>query len=307
MSLSGTDQSVAPKRRERGVRKLVHLCKLMIVGSRLPLTRTPADAGLAYEDVVFHAVDGVELHGWFIPAGPDPAPTVVWVHGWLWNRMGNVSGRVPFPDRDVDFLPSTKALHEAGFHVLTFDLANHGESGERRPLTFGPWEARDFVGAVTYLRSRSDVIAHRLGAIGMSAGGNTVLYGAPEAQPLKALLIVQPTKLTVFNDNFARDQLGRFGSIVAKSMDLAYWLLRAPLPSRQNPAIPARRAGEATVQYVQGVGDPWGTVAVVEDISAATPHSLGVIRYPSPPGRYEGYRYVMDDPDAVVGFFRRYL
>ncbi|TDN92914.1 hypothetical protein [Microbacterium sp. BK668] len=307
MSRSRTDQAVSPRKRERGIRKLVHLSRLMIVGSRLPLTRTPAEAGLAYEEVVFHATDGVELKGWFIPAGTGPAPTVVWVHGWLWNRMGNVAGRVPFRDRDVDFLPATKALHDAGYSVLTFDLANHGESGDRRPLTFGPWEGRDFVGAVTYLRSRDDVIADRIGAIGMAAGGNTVLYGAPEALPLRALLIVQPTKLTVFNDNFARDQLGRFGSVVARSMDVVYWLRRAPLPSRQNPAIPAARVRGATVQYVQGVGDPWGTIAVVEDISAATPHSLGVIRYPSPPGRYEGYRYVMDDTADVVGFFDRYL
>ncbi|HKP05748.1 MAG TPA: alpha/beta fold hydrolase [Microbacterium sp.] len=290
-----------------GIGGLVPLTRLMVVGSRLPLTRTPAEAGLGFEDVVFDATDGVELRGWFVPAGPDPAPAVVWVHGWLWNRMGNVAGLVPFPDRDVDFLPATKALHDAGFHVLMFDLANHGESGPRRPLTFGPWEARDFAGAVAYLRSRSEVIPDRIGAIGMSAGGNTVLYGAPDAEPMTALLIVQPTRLTVFNERFARDRLGRWGSLAARSMDLLYVLMRAPLPSRQNPAIPARRIANATVQYVQGVGDPWGTMQVVEDVSAATPKSLGVIRYPSPPGRYEGYRYVMDDPAAVVDFFRAHL
>ncbi|MBW9108603.1 alpha/beta fold hydrolase [Microbacterium trichothecenolyticum] len=291
----------------RGIGGLVPLTRLMVFGSRLPLTRTPGEAGLGFEEVVFEATDGVELRGWFVPAGPEPAPTVVWVHGWLWNRLGNVAGLVPFPDRDVDFLPATEALHDAGFHVLMFDLANHGESGARRPLTFGPWEARDFAGAVAYVRSRPDVIPDRVGAIGMSAGGNTVLYGAPGAQPMKALLIVQPTKLTVFNERFARDRLGRFGSLAARSMDLLYFLMRAPLPSRQDPAIPARRIADATVQYVQGVGDPWGTMEVVENVSAATPKSLGVVRYPSPPGRYEGYRYVMDDPAAVVAFFRAHL
>jgi len=290
------------------MRRLLKLTKLMLFSRREPVSRTPAEVGLEYEPVAFKASDGVGIKGWFIPAAGDgPKPTVVFVHGWMWNRLGNVAGRVPIDDRDVDLLPATKALHDAGYHVLTFDLANHGESGARRPLTFGPWEARDFAGAVGYVRSRGDVIADRVGAIGMSAGGNTVLYGAPEVQPLKALLIVQPTKLTVFNENFARDQLGRFGSVVAKSMDVVYWVLRAPLPSRQNPAVPARRIGDATVQYVQGVGDPWGTIAVVEDVSAATPNSLGVIRYPSPPGRYEGYRYVMNDTDAVVSFFRQYL
>ena len=137
--------------------RLMVLTKLMVVGARLPVTRTPAEAGLAFEDVAFKSSDDVDLKGWFIPAaaGGGPAPTVLFVHGWLWNRMGNVSGRVPFTDRDVDFLPPTKALHDAGFNVLLFDLSNHGESGRRLPLTFGPFEARDFVGAVRYLRTRA--------------------------------------------------------------------------------------------------------------------------------------------------------
>ena len=58
---------------------------------------------------------------------------VFFVHGWMWNRLGNIAGRVPFVDQDVDFLPTVKALHDAGFHVLLFDLANHGESAVPLP------------------------------------------------------------------------------------------------------------------------------------------------------------------------------
>ena len=50
----------------------------------------------------------------------------MFVHGWLWNRLGNVAGQVPVPDKDVDFLPAAEALHAAGYHVLLFDLSNHG-------------------------------------------------------------------------------------------------------------------------------------------------------------------------------------
>jgi len=108
-------------------------------------------------------------------AGARDAPTIVFVHGWMWNRLGNVAGKVPIDDRDVDFLPVTRSLHDAGFHVLLFDLRGHGESGRSRHLlTFGPIEARDFVGAVNYLRSRADVDGQRIGALGISMGG----YGA---------------------------------------------------------------------------------------------------------------------------------
>lgn len=283
------------------------MARLGLFGRRLPLTRTPAAAGLEFEDVAFAATDGVPLRGWFVPAGAQSAPTIIWVHGWLWNRAGNVAGQVPFRDRDVDFLPATRALHDAGYHVLMFDLANHGLSGRRYPLTQGPWEARDFVGAVRYARSRSDVDGGRIGVIGMSAGGNTAFYGAPHCQPIRAVLAVQPTKVRRFNARFALDEVGALGPLLAESADIVNVAMRAPLYRRHDPAKPLARLGETVVQFVQGAGDPWGELSVVEAFSAATPRSLGVHIYPSPSGRYEGYRYVSEETAQVVAFFTAHL
>lgn len=286
----------------------VALTRLMLVARRAPLTRTPADAGLEYEDIAFPAADGVQLRGWFVPRGGDePGPVVIFVHGWLWNRLGNVGGQVPVPDRDVDFLPAVRALHDAGFSVLLFDVRHHGESARSRaPLTYGPLEARDFVGAVRYARSRSDVDGERIGAIGTSMGGNIVLYGTPDCQPVKAVLAIQPTRLHLFNTNFARTELGRFGPAMLKPVDVLYRLLRVPPPSRHDPAVPAARLNGTLVKYVQGTGDPWGTYEMVAAMAAVTPHTLGVERYPSE-GRYEGYRYISERVDDVIGFFRENL
>src|ERR1700749_1061885 len=127
------------------------MTKLMLRGHRTPFTRTPAEVGLDYEAVAFEASDGVALKGWFIPAATSPAPAIVFVHGWMWNRLGNVAGQTPVPDKDVDFLPATKALRDAGYHMLLFDLRGHGESADATgPQTYGPDESRDFVGAVRY-------------------------------------------------------------------------------------------------------------------------------------------------------------
>ena len=59
-------------------------------------------------------------------------------------------------------------------------------------------------------------------------------------------------------------------------------------------------------KYVQGTGDPWGTMADVEAMVAATPLVQPLIRYPST-GRYEGYQYINDHLDDVVSFFTEYL
>jgi len=224
----------------------------------------------------------------------------------MWNRLGNVSGKVPFVDRDVDFLPGTRALHDAGYHVLLMDVSNHGECGSRLPVTYGPWEARDYIGAVNYLRARPDVDTNRIGALGCSMGGNIVLYGTPECQPIKAILAIQPAILPHFNSNFARQELGPLGPAMVKSSDLLYVLMGAPLPSRHNPSIPARNLGATVVQYVQGTGDPWGTMEDVEAMRAATPNALPLVRFPSA-GRYEGYRYVNEAVDDVTAFFRNHL
>lgn len=286
----------------------IALTRLMIRPPRAPLWCTPERVGLAFEDVALEATDGVDIRGWFVPraGGAGAGPAVVFLHGWLWNRLGNVAGRVPFTDGEVDFLPATRALHDAGYHVLLIDLSNHGESGSRFPITYGPWEARDYAGAMAYLRSRDDVDSSRLGALGCSMGGNTILYGTPHCQPVKALLAIQPAVLPNFNRRFARDMLGRPGPALVKSAEALYVAKRAPRPGVHDPAVPAADLGTTIVQYVQGTGDPWGSMDDVEAMVAATPNALPLVRFPSA-GRYEGYRYVSEAVDDVVAFFSDHL
>jgi dienelactone hydrolase len=291
----------------KALRPLV-LTRLMLFGGRAPLDRTPEDVGLPYEDVEFESADSVPLRGWFVPrAGGDaPGPAIVFVHGWLWNRLGNRGGHVPFADLDVDFLVPARALHDAGFHVLLFDLRNHGESGSARPVTYGPREARDYVAAVEFVRQRSDVDGERIGAIGYSMGAGTVLYGTPDCQPIRALLAVQPARIATFNRNFSRTEWGRIGPLLILPVEPLYRLMRAPPPSKHDPAVPAARLGDTVVQYVQGTGDPWGTTEDVEAMAAATPNALPIIRHPTT-ARFEGYGYVEAEVDAVVEFFRRHV
>jgi uncharacterized protein len=286
----------------------------MLLARRAPVERTPADLGLEYEDVGFPAGDGVRIKGWFIPGKndshpPGPRPAVITVHGWMWNRTGNVAGQVPVDDRDVDILPAAKALSDAGINVLMYDVRHHGESESGRdPLTYGPLEARDFIGAVLYLRSRrADVDGQRIGSLGISMGGSIALYAAPMCQPIKSILAVQPSTVGVFNRNFTIEEFGRFGPLLMYPVEVMYRLLRTPPPSLHGPAKPARRLDGTVVKYVQGTGDRYGTMADVKEMAAGTPHVDGpVVEFPST-GRYDGYRYISERTDEIAEFFSRTL
>jgi hypothetical protein len=71
--------------------------------------------------------------------------------------------------------------------------------------------------------------------------------------------------------------------------------------------VPARKLGDTVVQYVQGTGDPWGRMEIVEEFASVTPANAGpVIKFPST-GRYEGYAYISERADDVVAFFQAHL
>src|SRR5215213_9037896 len=285
------------------------LTRLMITGARQPLWRTLASIGLSAEDVVFPSDDGVMLRGWFIHRAEDdgtPAPAIIFVHGWPWNRLGNLAGQSLLPDRNVDFLEPARALAQAGFHVLLFDLRNHGQSDAAWPVTFGVHEARDFVGAVALLRKRPDVDRGRLGAIGYSMGGNTIIYGIPRCQPIRAAIAVQPTSGSIFAPNIARQLFGRAGPLLAKLAEPLHGAFGAPALAQVAPARAAIHLGETRMLYIQGSGDQWGSLADVQAIADATPNALPLIAAPSTE-RFGGYRYVNEHLNEIVGFFRESL
>lgn len=77
------------------------------------LDATPADVGLAFEDVDFVAEDGVRLHGWWIPH-PASRGTILFCHG---NGL-NMANRVGL----------CRDLHGLAVNVFIFDYRGYGRS-----------------------------------------------------------------------------------------------------------------------------------------------------------------------------------
>lgn len=286
--------------------------RYLIQPPRQPLWATPGDLGMDFEAVQFPAQDGVRLAGWFVPAKPNQShdgATILLVHGWPWNRLGeaaedmlsNINGAKP-----VDLLRLAYALHQEGYHLLMFDLRNHGESAAMPPVTFGQQEVRDVLGALDYLTLRPEVDNGRIGAVGFSMGANSVLYALSSTPAIRAAIAVQPTSPAVFAQGFAQDLLGPLGVIVLPLVEWVYKLAGGPGLRTIRPSSAVAQSGDIPILFVQGDGDQWGSVADVAQIAAAAANPTGPLVVKTT-HRFGGYQYVVDNPKIVSAFFEQHL
>lgn len=172
---------------------------------RAPILKTPADAGLDFENVTFPSEDGVPLEAWFIPrTGSDRL--IIANHPRWFNRYGLPSHLEPWKslgamgknDFEVDFIPDYRILHDAGYNVLTYDLRNHGHSGAGNGglVTSGRYESRDVVGSLSYARTRADLSGMAIGLFSRCLGCASTIFAmarAPERfEGVRCMVGVQP-------------------------------------------------------------------------------------------------------------------
>lgn len=284
--------------------------RLLVNPPRAKQWQTPQDEGLPYEDVYFEALDGVPISAWFLPAAGDGhRPAVAIVHGWTWNRLGNASGDVLARiagSLPVELLKPARALHEAGYHVLMFDMRNHGRSGSSPTVTFGHDEANDLLGAVSYLRGRDDVDAGRIGALGYSMGANAVMFACARTEDIQAAIAVQPVRPASFAHRLASNLLGPLAGVALNVARRLYYGAGGPLWETTDPAIVADLISPTAIMYVQGDGDPWGDVPNVRRFYeyGQEPRALHVV--PSSQ-RFDGYLYLTAHPELMLDFFDEHL
>lgn len=140
----------------------------------------------------------VDLPGhWFRVEGVGPAPAVLALHGC----GGLFDGRGRLGERYVELAARLGAL---GVHVLFTDsLQPRGEKelctqriGQRKLTQLQ--RRRDALGALQWLAAQPGVDATRLGLLGWSHGGSTVLAASNQRHPEVAAAPVRPTLLVAF-------------------------------------------------------------------------------------------------------------
>jgi alpha-beta hydrolase superfamily lysophospholipase len=168
---------------------------------RSPVLRRPDEYGMDYEDVSFTSTDGVALEGWYIPAISKSNKVVICNHFSPGNRYGyagHLKGWKQAGGFEVNFLPKYKALTEAGYNVLAYDLRNHGFSAPAQNNAYNPehFEYKDVLGSLNYVREREDTKDMDIHLHSMCLGGNSTLVAMrkqPEAfRSIKSMMLIQP-------------------------------------------------------------------------------------------------------------------
>ena len=119
----------------------------------------PSQLDLSFEEISIQVDDGHTLSGWYIPAeASDKA--VIFIHGHGADRHEGMRW--------------FKAVHQAGFNILAFDLRNQGKSAKSFS-TMGYFEKRDVIRALDYLQQQKQI--ESIGIFGTSMGAATSIMG----------------------------------------------------------------------------------------------------------------------------------
>lgn len=130
---------------------------------------TPAELGMAYEEIQFKTEDGLTLSAWWIPGNRQADSAILMVHGHNASRHEAM--------RDAD------ALHQQGHSLLLIDLRHSGKS-DPSFISMGYHERKDIHAAVNYLKEERS--AQQIGIVGYSMGAATAIMAMAENDQIQA-------------------------------------------------------------------------------------------------------------------------
>jgi fermentation-respiration switch protein FrsA (DUF1100 family) len=222
------------------------------------------------DDVEFDAEGGVKLRGWlFIPDGSGPHPAITMAHGYAGVKEQGIE-------------PFARAFADAGFVVLLHDHRTFGASDGEPRQDVDPWrQIADWRRAISFLESRPEVDAHRIGLWGTSyAGGHAIVLGATDRRlrcvvaqvPTisgyeQGLRRIPPDAVAALEDTFADDERAQ-----ARGEPPRYQALVSA-----DPALPASyRARDAIDFYLQPIPEGiWENTVTVRSTRAARMYEPG--------------------------------
>lgn len=277
---------------------------------RTPILRRPSDYGMAYEDVFFPAMDGVMLEGWFIPA--EGSDKLIIVNHFIGaNRYGYPGHLEPWTGQggfEVNFVEAYKALQDAGYNVLAYDLRGHGHSadGAGSITGVGAIEWRDVIGSVRFAKDKmpSAKIALHSQCMGCNSTFVAMEKHPEEFTDITCMIALQPLSAAPFieralTDNGIENAVERFNA-------------------RYSYYSSFRHTDSNAIARADKVHCPTMVVQVKDDMTTKPSDAAGIhAKLPNPdkrllwiegtPVRYEGYRYFSQNPGEMIAWYDAHM
>jgi fermentation-respiration switch protein FrsA (DUF1100 family) len=289
----------------RGVRRLIPGVALLALGQLVVLpmitavhatnvppsalgNRSPSSYGFPYDDITLRTTDGVELAAWYIPSQNGAA--VVVLHG-----AGSTRSSV---------LEHAAVLAGEGFGALILDARGHGESGGDA-MDLGWHAERDVRAAVDWLAGRAEVEPGRIGAVGLSMGGEEALTAAATDPRIQAVVAEGVTGRVADDGRWAD---GSITDPLRRAVDLTTDLL-IDLLTNASPPQPLRNAIAAMRprQALLITGRPRAELAAAERYQGAAPDVVTIWHLPDTPHTDGLAEHPAAWTSRVVSFLREEL
>ena len=193
------------------------------------IDKRPDDVGLDYEDVTLTTSDGEERAAWYVESTNSAA--VVLLHG-----AGSTRSNV---------LDEAAVLAGNGFGVLMLDARGHGDS-DGRAMDFGWWGDVDIAAATTFLAARADVDPDRIGAVGMSMGGEEAIGATARNDAIRAVVSEGATGRMAGDDGWLSGRFGLRGQIQEQIEKVQDWVTDALTSARPPTSLRDAVAATAT-------------------------------------------------------------
>ncbi|MBO9478179.1 alpha/beta hydrolase [Shimia sp. R11_0] len=266
---------------------------------------------MAFEDITFLAEDSVKLAAWFIPAeGSDKL--IICNHPATLNRYGFPGHLKPwsdFQDIKVKFGKIHKALHDASYNVLAYDMRNHGESDGIADKAWGQGfhdEFKDVLAAFDYVKSRDNLKTMKIGLFNPCAGGGAAMHAMTERpedfEDVKAFVCAQPASINIMS-KVALDAMGldSFQEALAEEV-------RGLALTEMTPHL---HAGNITIPtyIVQNRDDVWTIPDDVQETYDLIPGKEKKLHWleDGDTQRFIGYNFFGEHPETMIEWFDRHI
>ncbi len=293
--------------KEQQSQMLTQLAYGLSTPPRTPILRKPSDYNMEFEAVSFTTEDGVEIKGWFIPAASNKI--IISNHFSPGNRYGfagHLEGLGFAGGFEVNFLPRYKALHDAGYNVLAYDLRSHGESGDGKGKISGVgyYEWQEVLASLVFAKSRIEDADISLSSMCMGANATiNAIEKKPEAfMDVKCLLCIAPLKGQTTIERQA-EQMGIDPKEAVEMFEPIYKNITG-LTVEDHDIIPKFNNVRTPIFFFQVRDDSnsrWTDVQLMYDLTPVEDKKIVYIE--GTQLRFKGYNYFSENPKEMVEWF----